>query len=159
MDVLLGGLQPLFAPASVLWGAPVTWLEVLAFVLALATVVMNIRVNPIGWPLAITSSLLYFGLFWSSLLYGDAGLQIFFGRRGLGMAVAARLRADDRRLKCAASRPQALDRARRSRSHGRRPASSSGPSPTPTCGGMRFRPRPALSVSGCSAVHRTGRPG
>ena len=38
----------------------------------------NIRVNPLGWPLAIVSSLLYFALFWNSRLYGDASLQIFF---------------------------------------------------------------------------------
>ncbi len=41
-------------------------------------VVLNMRVNPIAWPLAIISSLLYFALFWNSLLYGDASLQIFF---------------------------------------------------------------------------------
>jgi nicotinamide mononucleotide transporter len=78
MNALLAGLQPLFAPAFTLWDAAVTWLEVVAFVLALGTVLMNIRVNPLGWPLAIVSSLLYFGLFWNSRLYGDAGLQIFF---------------------------------------------------------------------------------
>jgi nicotinamide mononucleotide transporter len=78
MDALLAGLKPLFAPAFSLWGAPVTGLEVVAFALALGTVLMNIRVNPLGWPLAIVSSLLYFGLFWDSRLYGDASLQIFF---------------------------------------------------------------------------------
>ena len=78
MDALLAGLKPLFAPAFSLAGAPVTWLEVVAFALALGTVLMNIRVNPLGWPLAIVSSLLYFGLFWDSRLYGDASLQIFF---------------------------------------------------------------------------------
>jgi nicotinamide mononucleotide transporter len=56
----------------------VSHLEVIAFVLAIAMVACNIRVNPWGWPLAIVSSLLYFGLFWSSLLYGEASLQIFF---------------------------------------------------------------------------------
>ncbi len=71
-------MQPLFLAAFTLWGAPVTWLEIVAFVLAVAMVVFNIRVNPIGWPLAIVSSLLYFGLFWNSRLYGDASLQILF---------------------------------------------------------------------------------
>ncbi|MFZ2651151.1 MAG: nicotinamide riboside transporter PnuC [Burkholderiaceae bacterium] len=71
-------MQPLFTEAFTLWGAAVTRLELIAFVLALAMVVFNIRVNPLGWPLAITSSLLYFSLFWNSKLYGDAGLQIFF---------------------------------------------------------------------------------
>ena len=78
MDALLQALQPFFAPAFTLWGGPVTWLEGVAFVLAVAMVVFNIRVNPMGWPLAIVSSLLYFALFWNSRLYGDASLQIFF---------------------------------------------------------------------------------
>ena len=69
---------PLLASAFVVWGAPVTWLEVVAFVLSIAMVVCNIRVNVIGWPLAIASSLLYVLLFWNSRLYGDASLQIFF---------------------------------------------------------------------------------
>ena len=67
-------LEPLFT----LWGSAVTLLEVIAFALAVAMVVCNIRVNPLGWPLAIVSSLLYFGLFWNSKLYGEASLQIFF---------------------------------------------------------------------------------
>ena len=71
-------LLPLFAAAFTLWGAPVTWLEIVAFVLAMAMVVFNIRVNPIAWPLAITSSLLYFALFWNSRLYGEASLQLLF---------------------------------------------------------------------------------
>jgi nicotinamide mononucleotide transporter len=75
---LLDAAAPLLAGAFVLWGAPVTWLEVVAFVLAVAMVVCNIRVNVLGWPLAIASSLLYFLLFWNSRLYGDASLQIFF---------------------------------------------------------------------------------
>ncbi len=78
MSAWLDLLAPLFAQAFALWGTPVTRLELVAFVLALAMVGCNIRVNPWGWPLAIISSLLYFGLFWSNLLYGDAALQIFF---------------------------------------------------------------------------------
>ena len=79
MNVGLHRLMQLFlVEAFTLWGAPVTRLELIAFALALAMVVCNIRVNPWGWPLAIISSLLYFGLFWNSLLYGEASLQIFF---------------------------------------------------------------------------------
>ena len=78
MSALLQALQPFFAAAFTLWGSPVSWLEIVAFVLAVAMVVCNIRVNATGWPLAIVSSLLYFALFWNSKLYGDAGLQIFF---------------------------------------------------------------------------------
>ncbi|HET7865467.1 MAG TPA: nicotinamide riboside transporter PnuC [Burkholderiaceae bacterium] len=80
MDLLL---SPLLANAFTLWGTPTTWLEVIAVVLALAMVVFNIRVNPLAWPLAIVSSLLYVLLFWNSKLYGDAGLQVFFAAVGL----------------------------------------------------------------------------
>jgi nicotinamide mononucleotide transporter len=78
MDALLQAAQPLLAIAFAPWGSPVTWVEVLAFMLSLAMVACNIRVNPSGWPLAIAASLLYFLLFWQHRLYGEAGLQIFF---------------------------------------------------------------------------------
>ena len=78
MTALLQWLQPLFAPAFTLWAAPFSWLELVACVLAFLMVLCNMRVNPLGWPLAIVSSALYFLLFWNSKLYGDASLQIFF---------------------------------------------------------------------------------
>jgi nicotinamide mononucleotide transporter len=78
MTALLQALQPIFASAFTLWGSAVTWLEIVAFVLAIVMVVLNIRVHPGAWPLAITSSLLYFLLFWNSKLYGDASLQLLF---------------------------------------------------------------------------------
>jgi nicotinamide mononucleotide transporter len=78
MDGLLQTARPLLAPAFSLWGSPVTWLEMLAFVLSLAMVVCNIRVNLMAWPLAIAASSMYFVLFWDSRLYGEAGLQIVF---------------------------------------------------------------------------------
>jgi nicotinamide mononucleotide transporter len=78
VTALLHWLQPLFASAFTLWAAPFTWLELVAFVLAVLMVVFNMRVNPLGWPLAIISSALYFLLFWNSKLYGDASLQVFF---------------------------------------------------------------------------------
>lgn len=70
--------QPLLAPAFVLWSSPVTWLEIVAFVLGVGMVLCNLRVNAAGWPLAIASSLLYALLFADSKLYGEASLQIFF---------------------------------------------------------------------------------
>lgn len=78
MDALLQALRPLFAPAFTLWGAPASWLELIALVLSLVMVALNMRVNPLAWPLAIVSSLLYFLVFWDSRLYGEASLQIFF---------------------------------------------------------------------------------
>ena len=65
-------------PAISLWGAVVSWPEMVAFVLAIQMVVLNMRVNAWAWPLAIVSSLLYFVLFRNSKLYGDASLQMLF---------------------------------------------------------------------------------
>ena len=78
LDSLLHAARPLLAPAFTAWGSPVTWLEGVAFVLALAMVAANMRVNPVAWPLAIASSLLYALLFADSRLYGEATLQLFF---------------------------------------------------------------------------------
>lgn len=82
MNELSALLQPLFATVFTAWGAPVTALEILAFAMALAMVVCNIRVHPLAWPLAIGSSLLYLLLFWRFRLYGEAGLQLFFAAMG-----------------------------------------------------------------------------
>ncbi|MES2423361.1 MAG: nicotinamide riboside transporter PnuC [Pseudomonadota bacterium] len=68
----------IFVEAFTVWGTPTTWLEIVAFVLALAMVGFNIREMHWGWPLAIVSSLMYYALFWRSKLYGDASLQIVF---------------------------------------------------------------------------------
>ena len=102
----------LFAAAFTLWGSPTTWLEIVAFVLALATVACNIRENHWGWPLAMISSALYALLFWRSKLYGDASLQVFFVivsfwgwwqwlglGRPAGQTGAARLALDPARLR------------------------------------------------------------
>jgi nicotinamide mononucleotide transporter len=78
LEALLHAAQPLLAAAFTLWGSPVTWLEIVAFVLSVWMVLCNLRVNPLGWPLAIASSLLYALLFADSRLYGEASLQIFF---------------------------------------------------------------------------------
>ena len=77
-ETLLRAAQPLLTPALTLWGSPVTWLEIAALLPALAMVLANMRVNPVGWPLAIVSSLLYALLFASSKLYGEAALQLVF---------------------------------------------------------------------------------
>lgn len=86
----------LFVEAFTAWGSPTTWLEVVAFVLSLIMVGCNIREIHWGWPLATISSLMYFGLFWRSKLYGDASLQIFFAAVSLwGWAQWLRGRRDD----------------------------------------------------------------
>lgn len=78
MSDLLAAVRPLFAPAFTWAGTPTTWLELVAFVLALWMVACNMRVNPLAWPLAIVSSALYGLLFLDSKLFGEAGLQVFF---------------------------------------------------------------------------------
>lgn len=78
LDALLHAVRPALAPAFALWASPVSWLEIVAFVLALLMVWANLRVKPVGWPLAILSSLLYALLFADSKLYGEASLQFVF---------------------------------------------------------------------------------
>lgn len=71
-------LQLWLSPWFELWGAPVTRLEVLAVALSLGMVILNLRVNPWAWPLAIAASLLYGVLFHHYGLYGEAALQGVF---------------------------------------------------------------------------------
>ena len=78
MSGLLALTAPLLLPAFTWGGSAFTWLELLATVLALWMVVCNLRVNPLGWPLAIASSALYGLLFVHSKLYGEAALQLVF---------------------------------------------------------------------------------
>jgi nicotinamide mononucleotide transporter len=59
-------------------GAAVTWLEVIAFVLALANIACNVYEVHWGWPLSIVASLLYAWLFFESKLYGETGVNLFF---------------------------------------------------------------------------------
>ena len=62
----------------ILLGLATTPLELISFVLAVLTVYLNIRQNHWGWLFAIVSSALYGGVFFSSKLYGDMGLQVVF---------------------------------------------------------------------------------
>jgi nicotinamide mononucleotide transporter len=64
--------------AFTLFGAGVTWLEVIAFALALGCVVFNVLEIHWAWPLAIAASVLYGWLFFASRLYGDVAVQSFF---------------------------------------------------------------------------------
>jgi nicotinamide mononucleotide transporter len=78
LDGILAAAQPLLLAAFTLWGSPVTWLEIVAVVLSIVMVWCQLRVNPLSWPLAIVTSLMYALLFASSRLYGEAGLQFLF---------------------------------------------------------------------------------
>ena len=72
----------LLAPAFTALGSPITWLELVAFVLSVWMVVCNMRVNPLAWPLALVASLMYFALFLDGKLYGEAGLDRLYGYDG-----------------------------------------------------------------------------
>jgi len=78
LESLLAAARPWLAPAFTIWGSPVTWLEIVAFAVALAMVVANMRVHWVAWPLAMASSLMYALLFADARLYGEAGLQAVF---------------------------------------------------------------------------------
>lgn len=78
MTDLLAATAPLMAPAFTLAGTAVSWLELLALVLAIWMVLCNLRVHPLAWPLAMASSALYGVLFLHSKLYGEASLQLVF---------------------------------------------------------------------------------
>ena len=78
MTDFLAATAPLLAPAFHLAGSDITWLEITAAVLGLWMVLCNLRINPLGWPLAIVSSALYALLFVHSKLYGEAALQGVF---------------------------------------------------------------------------------
>ncbi len=61
-----------------LFGFATTPLELISFVLSVATVLLNIRQNHWAWLFAIVSSAAYGVVFYDSRLYGDAGLQAVF---------------------------------------------------------------------------------
>ena len=83
LQVAAGLWSVLLTPAFTLCGSPFTWTELIACVLSIWMVVCNMRVQVLAWPLALTSSLLYFVLFWSGKLYGEASLQLLFAALAL----------------------------------------------------------------------------
>ena len=78
LQSLLALAHPLLTPAFHAWSVPMTWIEILAFVVSLWMVGCEMRVHPLAWPLAMLSSLMYALLFADSKLYGEASLQLFF---------------------------------------------------------------------------------
>ncbi|MES2264029.1 MAG: nicotinamide riboside transporter PnuC [Pseudomonadota bacterium] len=61
-----------------LFGLSTTPLELLSFLLSVATVWLNIRQNHWAWLLAIVSSATYGVVFFGARLYGDMALQLVF---------------------------------------------------------------------------------
>ncbi len=61
-----------------LLGLATTPLELISFVLSVATVVLNIRQTHWAWLFAIVSSATYGAVFYDARLYGDMGLQLVF---------------------------------------------------------------------------------
>ncbi len=64
--------------AFTLLGSSVSWLEVVAFVLALMNISCNVFEIHWGWPLSIIASALYAWLFYASGLYGETSVNVFF---------------------------------------------------------------------------------
>jgi nicotinamide mononucleotide transporter len=75
MDTLVAFLN---APALAVGRLSASSAELAGALLGVAMVGCNMRVNPLGWPLAIASSALYLLVFWQARLYGDASLQLVF---------------------------------------------------------------------------------
>lgn len=73
----------LFEPVFTTWGVPTSWLELIAVTLAFACVWFNVLENPLGWPLAFVSCVLYTWLFAHSRLYGDSMVQVYFALAAL----------------------------------------------------------------------------
>lgn len=59
-------------------GFSTTPLELISFVIAVITVLLNIRQNHWAWLFAIVSSAAYGVVFFNARLYGDMGLQLVF---------------------------------------------------------------------------------
>jgi nicotinamide mononucleotide transporter len=75
--------SPVLETAFLFFGAPVSWLEALAFILAVAMVICSVYEIEATWPLAIVSSSLYVWLFFVSKLYGETSVNVFFALSGL----------------------------------------------------------------------------
>jgi nicotinamide mononucleotide transporter len=74
----LSAAQPCMNDSIPLLGFTTTPLELISFILAVITVLLNIRQVHWGWLFAIASSATYALVFYESRLYGDMGLQFVF---------------------------------------------------------------------------------
>lgn len=75
----------LTAPAVTWWGVEITWAEVLANILALASIWLAIRDNVWNWPLGIANALCFIVLFTDVKLYANVFLQfVFIGLSAFG---------------------------------------------------------------------------
>ena len=59
-------------------GQPLTFLEGIASLTGLVSVVLAASMHVLNWPIGIVSVVCYFVLFWDAKLYADAVLQILF---------------------------------------------------------------------------------
>ena len=97
-----------------LFGSAVSRAEWLGALMGLAMVWCNARLHPMGWVLAMSSSLLYALVFWSGRLYGQAALQLLFvamAAWGLRQWLGARANAAPTPDSPAALEPRRLDAA------------------------------------------------
>jgi len=97
----------LTSPAVTFWSVPITWAEVLANLLALASIWLAIRDNVWNWPLGILNAVCFIVLFTDVKLYANVFLQFVF----IGLSVfgwwewSARRGADQELLHIRRMRP------------------------------------------------------
>lgn len=71
-------LAPLSAPIATVWGAPLTWMEVLGFGTGALCVWLVAKQHLWNWPIGLANNVLFLALFATSGLYADAGLQVVY---------------------------------------------------------------------------------
>jgi nicotinamide mononucleotide transporter len=85
MDVLANMVALLNAPAFLIWGATVSWAEVLGDVSGALCVWLVTRQHVLNWPIGLLNNVFWALLFWRAMLYADAALQgVFFGLGAYG---------------------------------------------------------------------------
>jgi len=72
-------LSLLRSAAFAAWGAPTSWAELLGFISGAVCVWLVARQNIWTWPIGLVNNALFFVLFLTAKLYGDASLQVVFG--------------------------------------------------------------------------------
>ena len=71
-------VEPLTRSAFSLFGAPVSWAELLGFATGLAAVALAARRHPATFPVGLANAVFFVVLFADERLFADAGLQVAF---------------------------------------------------------------------------------
>lgn len=82
-DLLARALDAVNQPAFVLWGANVSWAELIGDVSGAACVWLVARQNLWNWPIGLVNNVFWCALFWVAKLYADSVLQLVFFALGV----------------------------------------------------------------------------